>query len=518
VINSTLLPAHRGRLPMSPSDPAPASPSPPAPPTTTTTATAAPVEATATPARLVGSFFTFVAGAALGAVPALAAVALLWRTTLSFDRSAFVVLAVFAVAHVVALAVLAPRLEKRGRASVRYTLLVTLLVWLVAVAGTLIGARAWRARAAAADATRAAAEAGVVDAALAAGGFRRIVLDRYVPLHDLTRAGDHYFAVGGSQVVWLLDSPDAGASWRGQELDARFSSSRAVVFPTATRGYVLASSTAGGALLRTDDGGATFTDAATPSVGWSLACAGPDRCWLAGFDPNGRLLVHATADGGRSWIGETALDAPGAGLRFSEPVCAVVAGAGAAAAPAPGAPDSERVVCLSSRTTATGSTGGFALVRAPTAAGAPAAWTELAVAPGVQRWVELAAAPDGTLAAAAATATTPPGASDATFGGLLARSTDGGATFTVAPLVTAPGFGVMDVDFVDAQNVYAISGDLLYRSADAGKTFVAEPAVVEYGKHGNLFLRKAEFSAPDHGVVIKSNGALLVRTSLGPLR
>jgi len=452
-------------------------------------------------ARLVGSFVAFLLCAVLGALPALATLALLRPRMFSPDRLAFFVLAVFAVVHVAALAGLVPRLQKRGFASVRYTTLLAVLIWLLAVAGTMIGVRLWRSHAASAAAASAAAEAAAVDQTLAAGGFRRIVLDRYVALHDLVLAGGRYYVVGGTQEIWLLRSDDGGATWASRALDRKYSTPRALAFATPDQGYLLATAVSGPVVLHTVDGGATWTESPTPSIGWSVACLAPERCWLAGIDATGRLQVHATADAGRSWIGELVLDPPAAPARFSEPICAALPGPG------------ERVLCLSSRVSNAGSAGGFALLR--TTAGELPAWTEIPIGADVDRWEEVWVGADRTVVAAAGTWN---GAGPKPiYGGVLARSVDATGAFTVEPLGLPAGIAPMDVDLVgaDAKVVYTLAADVLYRSEDGGKTFTAEPSVVEYGKHGNLFMRKLEFASREHGVVIKANGALLVRDGMG---
>jgi photosystem II stability/assembly factor-like uncharacterized protein len=452
-------------------------------------------------ARLVGSFVAFLLCAVLGALPALATLAFLRPRMFSPDRLAFFVLAVFAVVHVAALAGLVPRLQKRGFASVRYTSLLAVLIWLLAVAGTMIGVRIWRSHAAAGAAANAAAEAAAVDQALGAGGFRRIVLDRYVALHDIALVGGRYYVVGGTQEIWLLRSDDGGATWASRELDKKYSTPRALAFATPDQGYLLATAVSGPVVLHTVDGGASWTESPTPSVGWAVACLAPERCWLGGIDATGRLQIHATADGGRSWIGELALDAPAAPAHFSEPLCTALPGPG------------ERVLCLSSRLSNAGSAGGFALLR--TTAGELPTWTEIPIAAPVDRWEEIWIGADRTVLAAGGTWTGD--AAKPVYGGVLARSVDATGSFAVEPLGLPPGLAPMDIDIVsaDAKVVYTLAGDALYLSEDGGKTFVADGSIAEYGKHGNLFLRKLEFSSREHGVMMKANGALVVRDGMG---
>ncbi len=108
----------------------------------------------------------------------------------------------------------------------------------------------------------------------------------------------------------VLDTADAGTSWRERAIDASdapdgYTYAEAQVhFPDAAHGWLLGrlatgSAVSAGELLRTADGGESWERLPAPPTAGEIVFASPDRGFMTGAPVSDRL--YRTLDGGRSW-------------------------------------------------------------------------------------------------------------------------------------------------------------------------------------------------------------------------
>ncbi|MBI5135139.1 hypothetical protein HZA86_02810, partial [Candidatus Uhrbacteria bacterium] len=112
------------------------------------------------------------------------------------------------------------------------------------------------------------------------------------------------FAVGSNGDVYK--TIDAGVLWRKVYDDGVLTSTppkRGVYFASSSLGFVVGGNGSTGIILRTTDGGSTWT-AVTPSNAPGITdvyCTSTSNCWAVGFTGK----IYRTTDGGTSWVSQT---------------------------------------------------------------------------------------------------------------------------------------------------------------------------------------------------------------------
>ena len=461
---------------------------------------AAASQASATPLALGASAMGFAACAGIGIGAGLVTWFIAAALRLHMDQAAFFSITAFAVAHVGAILILGPRFEAKDRGTQRGISILAAIVWTTVVVLTVGGISGWSAYRARVEAAATADEAARTEAILGAGGWKRMVLDVYVPLMDVDHLGDLFVAIGGVQEAAILSSPDHGKTWNRVDLPAHVNTLWRVKVVAPDRVYVLATSAERGAFFLTStDGGATWTERPSPVDARAIVCDSPDVCWIAGNDPTAALKVFATTDGGATWTLEHTEPAPPNPIHYSIPHCVRVA------EPAPAA------ICFSAATDKDGGHGGFAL-RRDLGAGLPPTWTRTDLGPTIRRFNDAWSNGSVVLTAGATAVATPAGTPSAR-GNVLLRSDDGGRTFSPLPFGIGADMSPVAVDFISDSELWVIVGDGLHHSTDAGATFVEDEAIKGYAAMGTTYMRDLAMAPDGTGVVIKENGSLLVRAS-----
>jgi photosystem II stability/assembly factor-like uncharacterized protein len=115
---------------------------------------------------------------------------------------------------------------------------------------------------------------------------------------------------GETSIVWRTD--DGGATWSVGSLPNGLLSPGPISCPDAQHCWIVAwpplSSGAGGQLLESSNGGASWVDRAPTGIStataWlSASCPTDNDCWLAGqtLGPDSASVVYATTDAGQTW-------------------------------------------------------------------------------------------------------------------------------------------------------------------------------------------------------------------------